>query len=144
MPIYEFQCGRCKRRFSVFQRGFAQASEPVCPYCGSLTARRLVSRFAVIRGEAKQATDLADPAGLEGLDESDPVSLARYARKMSKELGEEMPPEFDEVVDRLESGQNPDDVEQAMGMSEDGTFGEYSDDHDHNHEHEHGHAGEDV
>jgi len=35
-------------------------------------------------------------------------------RKMGKEMGEEMPPEFDEVVDRLESGQSPEDIEKSI------------------------------
>ena len=138
MPIYEYHCGHCRRGFTVFQRGFGQIGEAVCPHCGSGNARRLISRFAVLRGGEKQVEDPADPAGLAGLDGSDPVALARYARQMSKELGEEMPPEFDEVVERLESGQNPDDVEQAMGMSEDGTFGENDQDHDPGIGHSHG------
>jgi len=29
-------------------------------------------------------------------------------------MGEELPPEFDEVVDRLESGQNPEEIESAL------------------------------
>jgi hypothetical protein len=33
---------------------------------------------------------------------------------MSAETGEEMPPEFDEVIDRLESGQSPEQIEEAM------------------------------
>jgi len=35
-------------------------------------------------------------------------------RKMGNELGEEMPPEFDEVVDRLEKGQSPEEIEEAL------------------------------
>jgi hypothetical protein len=35
-------------------------------------------------------------------------------RKMGKEMGEEVPPEFDEVVNRLESGQSPEDIEKAI------------------------------
>ena len=38
----------------------------------------------------------------------------RMMRKMGKEMGEDLPPEFDEVVDRLESGQSPDDIEKAI------------------------------
>ncbi len=34
-------------------------------------------------------------------------------RKMSAEVGEEMPPEFD-TVDRLEAGQSPEEIEQAL------------------------------
>jgi hypothetical protein len=40
--------------------------------------------------------------------------MGQMMRKMGKEMGEEMPPEFDEVVDRLESGQSPDDIEKAI------------------------------
>jgi hypothetical protein len=35
-------------------------------------------------------------------------------RKMSDEVGEEMPQEFDEVMDRLESGQSPEEIEESM------------------------------
>jgi hypothetical protein len=35
-------------------------------------------------------------------------------RQMSRELGEDMGPEFDEVVDRLEKGQSPEDIEHDL------------------------------
>ena len=51
---------------------------------------------------------------LEGL-EDDPKALGRMMRKMGKEMGgEDMPPEFDDVVDRLESGQSPEEIEKEM------------------------------
>jgi Flp pilus assembly protein TadB len=40
--------------------------------------------------------------------------MARMLRKMSDEMGEEMPPEFDEVVDRLEAGEDPESIEKSM------------------------------
>ena len=54
-----------------------------------------------------------DFSGFEGL-EDDPRAMGRMMRKMGREMGEEMPPEFDEVVDRLESGQSPEEVEKAL------------------------------
>ena len=54
-----------------------------------------------------------DFSGFEGL-EDDPKAMGQMMRKMGKEMGEEMPPEFDEVVDRLESGQSPEDIESAL------------------------------
>jgi hypothetical protein len=57
--------------------------------------------------------NLADPSSLEGL-EDDPRALGQMMRKMSKETGEEMGPEFDEVIDRLEAGQSPEDIEKAI------------------------------
>ena len=54
-----------------------------------------------------------DFSGFEGL-EDDPKAMGRMMRKMGKEMGEELPPEFDEVVDRLESGQSPEEIESAL------------------------------
>lgn len=58
--------------------------------------------------------DLTDPSMLADLDEDDPKSIARWMRKMGSEAGEDMPEEFDEVIDRLERGQSPEDIEEAM------------------------------
>ncbi len=58
--------------------------------------------------------DLSDPSAWGDFDEEDPRSMARMMRKMGHELGEDMPPEFDEVVDRLESGQSPEEIEESM------------------------------
>ena len=37
--------------------------------------------------------------------------LAKMMRQMGSEMGEDMGTEYDEVLDRLESGQSPDDIE---------------------------------
>jgi hypothetical protein len=55
----------------------------------------------------------SDFSGFEGL-EDDPKAMARMMKKMGNEMGEELPPEFDEVVDRLESGQSPEEIEKAV------------------------------
>lgn len=54
-----------------------------------------------------------DFSGFEGL-EDDPKAMGRIMRKMGKEMGEELPSEFDEVVDRLESGQSPEEIEKEI------------------------------
>ena len=58
--------------------------------------------------------DLADPGNLPDFDENDPRSLGRWMRKMSAETGEDLGPEFDEVVGRLEAGENPEEIEKSM------------------------------
>jgi putative FmdB family regulatory protein len=115
MPIYEYRCQDCHRRVSLFYRSFSDIDEePACPRCGGTQLTRLISRVAVVRSEESRLDDMADPSMLDGLDEEDPKSLARWMRKMSAEMGEEMPQEFDEVVDRLESGQSPEEIEESM------------------------------
>ena len=59
------------------------------------------------------AGDFSDPSALAGL-ENDPQAMGHMMRKMGRELGEEMPPEFDEVVGRLEKGQNPEEIEKEI------------------------------
>jgi putative FmdB family regulatory protein len=116
MPIYEYRCRDCRRRVSIWWRTFSEAETgtPRCPHCGGEKLDRLVSRVRVIRSEESRLEDLADPASLGDLDEDDPRSIARWMRKMSHEAGEDMGPEFDEVVDRLEAGESPEDIEGSM------------------------------
>ena len=116
MPIYEYRCQNCQRRVSIWWRTFSEAetSTPHCPRCESEELTRLVSRVRVVRSEESRLDDLADPDNLGDLDENDPRSIARWMRKMSDEVGEDMGSEFEEVVDRLESGESPEDIENAM------------------------------
>jgi len=68
----------------------------------------------VVRSEESRLDDVADLSDLPDLDENDPRSLGRWMRKMSAETGEDLGPEFDEVVGRLEAGENPEDIENSM------------------------------
>lgn len=121
MPIYEYRCQDCRRRVSLFFRSFrAIPDKPACPRCRGTNLTRLMSRVAVLRSEESHVDDLTDPSGLGDLDENDPKSMARWMRKMSAEVGEEMPEEFDEVIGRLESGQTPEQIEEAMPGLADG------------------------
>jgi len=115
VPIYEYHCHDCRRRVSLFFRSYSDIKdEPSCPRCGGTRLSRVISRVAVVRSEDSRLDDLSDPSMLGDLDEDDPKSIARWMRKMSAETGEEMPPEFGEVIDRLESGQSPEEIEDAM------------------------------
>jgi putative FmdB family regulatory protein len=115
MPVYEFHCADCKRRVSVVQ-SFEEYGKtpPVCPLCGGKSLRRLISRVRVARSEESRMDTLADPSGWGDVDESDPRSMAKMMRRMSSELGEEMGPDFNEAVDRMEAGESPEDIERTM------------------------------
>jgi len=118
MPLYDYICQNCHKRFEVFltyqEYGVRRVA---CSHCGSSDVRRRMPRVRVLRSEDSRMEsltgDFSDPSAMEGL-ENDPQALGRMMRKMGSELGEEMPPEFGEVVDRLEKGQSPEDIEQAL------------------------------
>jgi len=76
-----------------------------CPQCGGRRLVRLVSRFALVRGEESRMEHLADDPALAGVDESDPKSMARYLKRMGQEMGEEGGPEFDQAVEEMERGE---------------------------------------
>lgn len=116
MPIYEYICHNCQRRVSLLWRSFADAEEreAACPRCDGTNLTRLISRVAVLRSEDSRLDDLADPTSLGNLDENDPKSLARFMRKMAGETGEDLGPEFEEVVGRLEAGEDPEAIEKSM------------------------------
>jgi putative FmdB family regulatory protein len=118
MPAYQYRCLNCKRRFDIFMTYSEYGTRPVaCTHCGSDQVQRRIGRVRFAKSEDSRLDDLADPSSLEGL-EDDPRALGRLMRKMKNELGGEaegdMPAEFDEVINRLESGQSPDEIEKAI------------------------------
>ncbi len=128
MPKYEFRCLECKRRFEVFFSYSDYGKTPVvCPHCESQNVQRRIGRIRVARSDESRLENLSSPDSLEGL-EDDPRALGRMMRQMSHEVGEEMGPEFDEVIGRLEAGQAPEDIEKDMpdlgaGMDDGGMGG---------------------
>lgn len=120
MPIYEYRCADCKRRVSVFFRSFSTTGDAQCPNCGGTRLTRLVSRVATVKSEDARLESLSDPSSFGDVDENDPKSMARFMRKMGSEMGgEDLGPEFTEMVDRLESGENPEEIEKSMpGLGE--------------------------
>jgi putative FmdB family regulatory protein len=111
MPVYSYTCEKCGVRFlrKITYENYGAA--PVnCPKCGSAEIRRRIGRPRMLRGEG------ADLANIDSPDElaEDPKAMARVMRQMSAETGEELGPEFDEVVNRLEKGQSAEDIEREL------------------------------
>jgi putative FmdB family regulatory protein len=114
MPNYDYVCLDCRKRFDIFLTYQEYGVKPVaCSHCGGANIRRRVPRVRVLKSDEQRLESLGDPSMLEGLDD-DPVALGRMMRKMGSELGEDLPPEFGDVVDRLEAGQSPEEIEKAI------------------------------
>jgi putative FmdB family regulatory protein len=114
MPTYDYRCQDCQRRFSTFLT-FAEYGNKkvVCPHCKSERVQRKIGKVRVARGSGFNMDDMTNPANLEGM-EDDPRALGRMMRQMSEQTGEELPPEFDDVVGRLEKGQSPEEIEREL------------------------------
>ena len=114
MPSYEYRCLDCQRRFEVYLSYDEYGKQKVhCNNCNSQQVQRQIGRIRIAKSEESRLENLADPANLAGL-EDDPKAMAQMMRQMGSEMGEDMGPEYDEVLDRLESGQSPDEIESSM------------------------------
>lgn len=123
MPIYEFRCGACGKRTAVFVRSMSSPVRAACEHCGSKKLTRLMSKFSVGRASTRGG-DGDEFGDMEDFDESDPRAMARMARRMQDEMGEEMAPEMDEALSRIEAGEDPDAVMAEAGLGDAGDFGD--------------------
>jgi len=131
MPIYEFYCPSCHVIYSFFARTMKSDVIPSCPKNKTHSLQREVSRFAFI-GKAREPQDASDfdmdvdeskmeqvmmemAANADGLDEDNPRSAAAFMRAMQEKIGLPMGKNMEEALRRLESGEDPDKVEEEMG-----------------------------
>jgi putative FmdB family regulatory protein len=116
MPLFEFRCEDCGRRFTLLVGMVAQPKEQACPRCGGARLRKLVSRFAVARSEDDLLDSVADPTSLG--DPEDPRAMADWMRRVSREMGEDLGDDFDELVEEAVR----EETEGAGGMADGDSF----------------------
>ena len=115
MPYYEFRCQDCQKRVSLlFSYAEYDEAEPICTHCQSKNLTRFINRVVIGRGDDEHLAGMADNDMLSALDGDDPKALGNFMHKMSREMGEDLGDEFGEVVDRLKTGQAPEQIEKAM------------------------------
>jgi putative FmdB family regulatory protein len=99
MPIYEYRCEDCGRISEFLLIKTDKIFVPQCKRCKSKKMSRVLSRVRAIRSEESRMESLADPSKWGDLDERDPKSMAKWMKRMGKELGEDMEG-MDEEVDQ--------------------------------------------
>ena len=112
MPIYEFQCNACGARVSRFVRVMGADAAGTCDRCGSSDLRRLVSRVAILRAPLDPGT-LNKAELLDGVNYTDPASMASFFRRMQDSFHDEPNEHMDEIVGRLDHGEA---VEKALDL----------------------------
>lgn len=101
MPLYEFLCQQCKKRFSQLVGMTADSREPACPKCGSREVTKLISRFTRARGE-EEVMDSLEDASLAA-DPENPREMSRMLREMGPLMDDEGGEEdLDEMIDEAE------------------------------------------
>lgn len=131
MPIYEFYCKQCNMLFNFLSQGVNTDKRPMCPRCGKVKLERQISLFSAPRkgGEDLGDDDMDMPfdearmeramAGLaseiDKVDEDNPQQAASLMRKMFKDAGMKMGDGMQEALSRMESGEDPEQIEQDLG-----------------------------
>ena len=59
MPIYEYVCQSCEKKFEHLHRSMSDAGKVKCPECGSIKTERALSVFAVGAEGAKSKSAAA-------------------------------------------------------------------------------------
>jgi len=98
MPIYEYRCEDCGRISEFLLIKTEETFIPQCKKCKSRKMSRILSRVRVVRSEESRLESLSDPSKWGDLDEKDPKSMAKWAKRMGRELGEDVDG-MDEMVD---------------------------------------------
>lgn len=111
MPIYEYRCQSCQRKFSMLNRSFSEIKEPVCTHCGSVDGTRIISRVAVIKSENDIINGMPSWESMTDFDEDDPRSVADMLRRMKDSTGEDIGLEGEEMLARMDAGEMLRDME---------------------------------
>ncbi|MDX1631080.1 MAG: FmdB family zinc ribbon protein [Thermoanaerobaculia bacterium] len=133
MPIYEFYCEECHMLFNFFSPSIDTEARPDCPRCGLEELERRPARFAMVeslgsseepedelfagldeeRLEAAMGSMMGELEGME--NEEDPRVMAKFFRRFGEAAGMKLGPRMEEMLQRLESGEDLDALEEEMG-----------------------------
>jgi putative FmdB family regulatory protein len=110
MPLFEYSCLDCEKRFTFLTGVVADEQPPLCPRCQSDKLKKLMSRFTKGRSDDARMEALGDR--IENQDLEDPRQLRRFAREMGtamgaetgEDLSDEMEAMFEEGFDENEGG----------------------------------------
>jgi putative FmdB family regulatory protein len=98
MPVFEYRCAECGKKFSALVGMTAEPDDLKCPQCGGVKASKLVSRFARYRNEDDRIDEVADQLEYAGEPES-PSAMREMVRSMGKAMDEDVSDEMEEMFE---------------------------------------------
>jgi putative FmdB family regulatory protein len=67
MPLYEYQCAQCGKRFEVRQAIGEDGSKLNCPECGAENPQKLISSFFSTSSGISESSDISCPTCSSGV-----------------------------------------------------------------------------
>lgn len=108
MPVYEYRCSDCGKKFQTLVGVVATQDDEKCPHCGSANTSKLVSRFARYRNEDDRIDEIADRMEMMGEPES-ATEMRDAIREMGKAMDEDVSDEMEEMFEADLAGEIGDD-----------------------------------
>ena len=115
--------------FNFFSRAVNVEKQPSCPKCQKRKLDRQMSTFSSPRNRGEE-DDMPMPdmdeskmehamsllaKEAEHVDENDPRQAANLMRKLTDMTGMDLGPGMEEALTRMESGEDPEQIEEEMG-----------------------------
>jgi len=87
VPLYEYQCTKCKKRFEKIEK-LSAPSKQKCPHCGGKAERQLSAPGFQFKGSGWYVTDYARSGGSGAAKKEDSGASETKASKETKETKE--------------------------------------------------------
>lgn len=98
MPIYEFRCQSCHKKFELLLTLSEDPNQSPCPHCGSQNHQKLVSKFRRLRSEDDRIDHIADK--LEAMDQPESTGEMReFIKEMGRATDDDMSAELEEMFE---------------------------------------------
>jgi putative FmdB family regulatory protein len=108
MPIFEYRCADCGRKFSALIGMTAQPDDSRCPHCRTENTTKLVSRFARYRSEDDRLDAMADRLETMGEPES-PSEMREVMRELGKAMDDDASDDMEEMFEADMAGELDDE-----------------------------------
>ncbi len=111
MPIYEYRCNKCGKEFSLLFLNQKEVDKAKCKFCSSKNLRRILSSFEVDQRDVSRVSDFYSSKRRDDIFYKDSRNIGLWAKKRMRELGVDLGPKMDEIIERGRTGKILEDYE---------------------------------
>ena len=110
MPIYEYRCNQCQRKFSQLILNSTDLAALACSYCECKNVTKLISAIAVHRSDAARLADIDLRRPQADTFYQDRRNVGLWAQKQMQQSGIRPSRQFEEVVEKARTGKFLEDL----------------------------------
>lgn len=104
MPLFEYECLSCHSKFTEIVFPWEKDRVIECPRCHAHEVKKLISRFSYHQSEQDRLDQVDTRTPRNESYYRDDRNIGLWAKKRAKELGVDLGPKFEEVVEKARSG----------------------------------------